>query len=226
MKMPLIVRRCIQSVIRHSNGYKVVLITKNNIRYYTNIPRYIYHKLYNNEITLTHFSDILRFNLLANNGGLWIDSTFYCSSDFSSDYFGDIYVSGGYSYKQSSKLYFSKWTEALIGGNKYNSIFKFLNNFLMLYWKYNSVSIDYFLADYALMYVYKHDISHFKYYVDNKAYKNNPHLYYLVDYLNKPYDRNIYKKITKDTNLFKLTYKKKFNNNNDTFYHRLINYKL
>ena len=76
-RMPSLVEKCYQSVIRNKGRRHVILITKDNIKQYATIPDYIYEKVNNGEITLTHLSDILRFNLLNEYGGLWIDSTIY-----------------------------------------------------------------------------------------------------------------------------------------------------
>lgn len=220
--MPLIIKRCIQSIEKHSNNHPVVLITKYNIHKYTTIPKFIFKKLNNNEMTLTHFSDILRFNLLYNYGGLWIDSTVFCSSNLGKNYFGNIYTSGGYDFVQSRKLYFAKWTEFLIGGKSHNELFQFMNTFFRVYWRQNKYLIDYLLVDYGLAYAYKHNMSNFKYYVNNIACNNNHHLYDLVDCLNKKFNQKEYNHIISNTNLFKLSRHQNFDYEHDTFYKRLI----
>lgn len=73
---PVVVQKCIKSIYKYKrDDYQIILITKDNIRNYASIPEFIYKKLKNNEMSMTHFSDILRFNLLATNGGVWMDST-------------------------------------------------------------------------------------------------------------------------------------------------------
>lgn len=228
LNMPLIVKKCYQSIVKHANGHKVILITKNNITKYSNMPQYIYTRLYDHDMTLTHFSDVLRFNLLKNYGGLWLDSTMYCSSDINDNCFTNIYTSGGYPLNQTHN-FTCKWTEFLIGGLSHSPIFEFINEFFNLYWQNHYRSIDYFQADYALRFLYLNNISHFKDYVDIDAPRNNPHLYYLLSNLNNAYNGRKYKAFMKDTNLFKLTYKKKFvriNHSDKTFYNELLNDKL
>lgn len=223
-QMPLIVKKCFQSIKKHANGHRVILVTNKNIYKYATIPKYIYYRLYNKDITLTHFSDVLRFNLLNNYGGLWIDSTMYCSSNLTDEYFTKFYTCGDYNIEQSHN-FACRWTEFLIGGTSHSDIFEFMNTFFNLYWKYHRCSIDYFEADYVLRYAYLLNMSNFRNYVDKIAPRNNPHLYYLLDYLNKSYNYTKYKSITKDTSIFKLTYKMKFrktNVNKETFYNRLI----
>ena len=76
---PELVKLCIKSIRLNAGNHPVHIITKDNYNEFTNIPDYIIRKLEDGKITLTHFSDILRMNLIAYNGGFWIDSTIFCS---------------------------------------------------------------------------------------------------------------------------------------------------
>ena len=73
--MPDIVKACYNAMHRFSDGHPVILITEKNYKDYVNIPDYIIRKQQSGEIDLTHFSDILRMMLLAQHGGIWMDST-------------------------------------------------------------------------------------------------------------------------------------------------------
>lgn len=74
---PVRVKACVDSIKRNAAGRDVIVITKDNVSEYTDLPDYAFRKLAEGEITLTHFSDILRFNLLKLHGGLWMDATLY-----------------------------------------------------------------------------------------------------------------------------------------------------
>lgn len=74
---PFIVQKCVESIKKYSGDKRVVIIDKNNISKYYNIPKFIKQKMDSGVISLTHFSDILRFNLLRKYGGFWIDSTIF-----------------------------------------------------------------------------------------------------------------------------------------------------
>ena len=73
--MPDIVKACYNAMHRFSDGHPVILITEKNYKDYVNMPDYIIRKQQSGEIDLTHFSDILRMMLLAQHGGIWMDST-------------------------------------------------------------------------------------------------------------------------------------------------------
>lgn len=219
--MPDIVKKSIDSIKYNSGGHKVILITQNNIFDYTNISTNILDKLSNGNITLTHFSDILRFNLLSNYGGLWIDSTVYCTAPITDDYFNNLYTSGGY-HDIGPKFVGGRWTGFLIGGNSNNKLFRFMNCFFDIYWKDNDNLIQYFLIDYGLEYAYKKNIGGFKEYVDNVACHNNPNLFKMADSLNDDFDLDRYHNMISNTNMFKLTYKIKISKSEKTFYHKII----
>lgn len=68
-ELPQIVRLCIDSIEKNSKPFSVHIITKNNYEKYVQISPIIKNKLISGDITLTHFSDILRFNLLYQYGG-------------------------------------------------------------------------------------------------------------------------------------------------------------
>jgi hypothetical protein len=72
---PDIVRACLRSVRRHAGGRDVVLIDEASRSQYVSVPDYILEKRDTNKMTLTHFSNILRLELLSRYGGTWIDAT-------------------------------------------------------------------------------------------------------------------------------------------------------
>lgn len=76
---PEIVRYCIKSIRCNAGSHPVNIVTEENYLQFTDIPKYVIEKMQVEKITLTHFSDILRMNLIANNGGLWLDATIFCS---------------------------------------------------------------------------------------------------------------------------------------------------
>lgn len=76
-KAPDLVKRCYESVVKYNSDMKVVVIDSINYKNYVDIPDFIIKKWQNGIITNTHFSDILRLELLIKYGGVWADSTCY-----------------------------------------------------------------------------------------------------------------------------------------------------
>lgn len=71
--MPKVVRACYMRLKKYNRN--VTLITKENIENYVHLPMAIYEKVSKGDISYTHLSDILRLTLLAERGGMWVDST-------------------------------------------------------------------------------------------------------------------------------------------------------
>lgn len=78
---PDIVKACIASIIEHCSRYSVIVLDKNNMSEYYAPIEAIQRKLEDGLITITHFSDILRMNLLDSYGGRWIDATIFLTGD-------------------------------------------------------------------------------------------------------------------------------------------------
>lgn len=115
-QMPSICKKCLESVKNHAGKHPVIVVTWDNMKEYVSIPPYILQKV-GKDVSYTHFSDILRSNLLANKGGMWIDSTVYISQDFPQ------WNYPFYSLKQDfpgQKKYVTqfKWTTFFMGGYK------------------------------------------------------------------------------------------------------------
>ena len=152
-KMPDIVKACYLSVLRNAHNHPVHLLTSENLDEYIEIPQFIKKKVENKNITLTHYSDIIRMGVLSKYGGIWIDSTVFVSKPISS------YKSAFFSIKQkrSYKKYVNNgnlWTSYLIGVPVHDTISKFVYDFFISYWKLNDYMIDYYLIDYVLSIAY------------------------------------------------------------------------
>jgi hypothetical protein len=73
-KIPKVVRMCMESWKKWNPDYEVILLTKKNYLDYANIPYEITsHKNFNDNPA--RFSDLVRINVLAEYGGVWVDSS-------------------------------------------------------------------------------------------------------------------------------------------------------
>ena len=82
---PLLVRKNIEYMRKKLSKYDIRVITEKNFRDFTCIPEDIIKKWKTGIISNTHFSDILRLNLLIHHGGVWIDSTAFVSDRIPQD---------------------------------------------------------------------------------------------------------------------------------------------
>lgn len=208
---PSIVKRCYESVIANAGNHKVILLSNSNIKDYISLPDHIMEKVKNNTLSLQHFSDIIRFNLLLRYGGLWLDATIYCTQKIPEHVFKYQFFTHKSESKKCEYVSEYRWAGFVMGGRKNSIIFDFIYEFLIEYWKTNKHIIDYFLLDYIIAIGYK-KIPAIKSSIESVAF-NNPNLHLLAGKLNDIFHQDLYDKICcTDTYMFKLTWKEEFYN--------------
>lgn len=201
---PALVQRCYRSLKENLTDKEIVLLTEDNLDQYVRIPDFIVEKLHKGIITRTHFSDILRVELLIQNGGTWIDSTVFCSGGYIPKYMmeDEFFVfqkmkpgSDGSTINMSS-WFMSAWSNQ-----------KFLlatRELLYAYWRENNHMIDYFLLHLFMMLVkdfYKEDWQRII------PYPNSlPHVLLLRMF--EPYNDELWKNLKAICPFHKLSYKR------------------
>lgn len=201
---PYLVQQCFQSLKDNLKDRKIILITSENIEQYTNFPSYIIEKYKKGIITHTHFSDLLRIELLCRHGGTWIDSTVFCSGDnipsymLDSDFFLFQNLKPG---SDASTLNVSSWFMTSSPNHKFVlAVRKLLWN----YWKNNNRLIDYFLLHYFIELVAEYYSDDWKKIV---PYPNSiPHI--LLLRLFDSYDEEIWLALKSVCPFHKLAYKR------------------
>ncbi|HFI0235144.1 TPA: capsular polysaccharide synthesis protein [Streptococcus suis] len=148
---PLLVQKCLDSVKHFNPSAKIIEISKNNFVEYTDINPIILKAFQNGDISIQTFSDILRFNLLKNHGGAWIDSTilfldYYDIFDnLKENSFNSICFSSSnsfYEYKNVS----CTWSGYFIASRKNAHFVTVMNNlFEEYYLKYGNFPIYFFI---------------------------------------------------------------------------------
>ncbi|MEK0211194.1 capsular polysaccharide synthesis protein [Bifidobacterium mongoliense] len=208
-RAPQVVKACIASIRKHAGDRSTIVITQDNVRKYAQLPDYIYTKLDAGSITLTHFSDILRFNLLRYHGGLWMDATLFVTKPLNTArYFGAFFTCSGYPDPSYFFVTKGQWTGFFIGGSRNEPLFAFMDDFFRLYWQENDKLIDYFLIDYVLDYARTHRIGSLADWVDREKGKDNPELFGLASRIAQPYDPMVWKELSQNTGVYKLSWKK------------------
>lgn len=225
---PEIVKACINSIRNHTKGHEIIVITDENVNEYVQFPEWLEEKRRKGIISRTHYSDLLRVEILARYGGVWLDSTFFCSGGNIDDYFKYPLWSikrPEYFHASVASGYFANYSLGCTFENR--RVYAVIRDFLMYYWQNNDEIIDYLLTDYLIVLAQKYDKE-----IDRlfkEIPNNNPNCDELFKILQESYNEEKWNEIKKDTNLFKLTWKQEFLMKKDevkTFYGKLISNEL
>lgn len=217
---PQLVQRCFESVKQNLTDREVILITKDNFENYTNLPEYILEKWRSGIITDTHFSDLLRLELLTKNGGTWLDATVLCTSkrECIPDYFFDSELFFYQMLKpgrDGNCQYISSW---LITAKAGNIILSAALALCCEYWKKNNSLADYFLLHSFISMALDYYPEEWKRVVprDNAA----PHI--LLLRIQDRYDEMLFQEICAQTPFHKLSYKLEEPEDSDSFYRVIL----
>lgn len=224
---PALVQRCVESIQRNVKEHDVIILTDENYRRYVDIPDWIVDKYRNGVFSRTHFSDILRYCLLSQHGGLWLDATFFCAHPLD-DYLDMPLFTikrPGYDHRSVACGMFAGYS--LGCDYEHRRIFAVMRDFLFEYWRTNDFLIDYLLVDYMCKLAQQYDSRIAQAF--ESVVPNNPQCDDLVKSLASPFDQRLWDELKSDTSLFKLTWKQQFPSvveGKDTFYARLLQQKL
>ena len=205
--LPETVKICHASVRENCKSHDFKIITKENFRDYINLPDYIFEKVDAGIITLTHFSDIMRFYLLFNYGGLWLDSTVFVTNEISESIFESEY----YTVKRpltpkNRNVAQDRWTNFLQASEKANILCGFVLDFFLEYWKTQKTLIDYFLIDYTIEIAIE-EIPECRDILNNVPVVDYD-LYRLENVLNKKWNAEIFSSVKNSTCFSKLSWRK------------------
>lgn len=219
-KAPDLVKECIKTTKRTFKDKEVVILTKDNYEKYVKFPDYIIKKFKKGIITFTHFSDLLRVELLSMYGGIWCDATLYFTDNVP-DYVtkADLFVFKNINLDRTDNtpIVASNW---FIACKKGNSIITATRDLLFEYYKRERFIKNYFFFHLFFTIVTEKYANEWK---RVPTFNNvNPHI--LQFELLNDYDRERFEQIKKMSFVHKLN-KVLVNNNKKkyTFYDYIIN---
>ena len=141
---PLLVKRCLTSQKNNIKDRAFVLITNDNIHDYVNLPDYIEEKCKKGIIPYSHYTDLVRLELLIKYGGTWIDSTVLCTdSNYPTDMLDcELFFYWFKEERDEENKGFSSWFVSAYSNNEQLMIARDL---LYQYWKDYDCLIDYYV---------------------------------------------------------------------------------
>lgn len=129
-------------------GLRVNLITQQNISDYIDLPQTILSKYEKGVISKTHFSDLVRIQLLSTYGGTWVDSTVFVKTEFI-DSIPDFVIPQTYKPgRDGNVIPVSNW---FINSKAQNPILIRTRDLLFEYWNTYNYAIDYFIFHHLLI---------------------------------------------------------------------------
>ncbi len=206
-KMPDVVKICYRSIKKMSGKHPVVLITDYNCKDYVKLPQFIWDKYAAGVISRTHLSDILRFYLLKEYGGIWMDITNFITAEIDtfvpveSDFFSYKHIT---SYNNVSR---GLWTSYFNASGKGNIIPSYLYESLVNYWRITDKLEDYLLLDFIFKLGYDH-IPAMKNIIDSIKLSDIGNMRKIM---NKKWNEKEWKRYFTQAPFHKLSYKKYIN---------------
>lgn len=221
---PLLVQKCIARIrgFFPPDRADVRIITFDNYRQYVEFSETVTERFREGTLSLTHLSDVLRAQLLCRYGGLWMDATYYIWDD---RFIDTLLQFPFYTQKQGGlpnelDIISGRWANNFMKGPAGFPLFGFMVEAFELYWDRYDVLKNYFLFDYIIAVAYD-NLREVRFILD-ACPVNNTASQVLADWGNRPYDEQKMQLLTRDTWLFKLTYKKTYaaiaENGAKTFY--------
>ncbi len=194
--MPELVKICYQKLKMSipENKAEIHLITLDNVSEYITINDNTWRKFYHGEISYAFFSDIIRYYLMRDYGGMWIDATIYVSANIPEEWFSsEYYTMRMHKENCLHEACEGKWTNFCFAGKQGNLLFHYVCDALE-YFGQNQISVpDYVFLDYILMAGY-HNIPKIKKMIDGVPY-NNEYVWELKSELSSPFSMDMYHEI-------------------------------
>lgn len=226
-KAPEIVLRCLDSVKKYHKRHNIVEISKDTYRDYTDIDSMIIDDFEANKISIQTFSDILRFNLLKNNGGTWIDATIYFTREFdlqknlTSKSFESVNFSGSEDFLNYKGTECS-WSGFFISSRKNGVFVKAVDKIFQTYYLEYKTYSTYFFIDAVLIICKNRGLDAA---VMSNVQTNEGNMFVLAKLLDFEFDENCMDKIDQIPQKLFWSYKEK-NESLDTFYKKIISGKF
>ena len=227
------------SIRRHSGGRQVIVLDKNSLKNFIDIPDHIEKKYSSGIIPNAHFSDFVRVALLKKYGGTWIDATVYLTAPipetitnckffvFRTKQWTNFHqgaVSNKYLYGLNSKIYqyynfFLCCSSWFIHSTGNSHIINKVYDLMSEYWANEDTLIDYFCFHYfiTLCVIFSFDCQ--REYFQMPMFSNMyPHIMQSVAL--KDFDSELYHEIIKNCFIHKMTY---LESKNGSFLDYLLN---
>ena len=212
-QMPETVRASMKTIkdFAERNGCEFILLTNENLVDFIDIPTDIIEKYKRKELTAAHYSDIIRFSLLYQYGGIWMDATLFVSPYATVEMIEGDFFSLNHPPIHADKIERAigdfKWSSFFLAGKKEKSYFKHIRDLYIYFIRKYPVFIHYLMLDYFILSEYKLN-DEFKDLADElPVLAPAERVWFLRDHANDIFDENVWTEVLKTTPIMKTTYK-------------------
>lgn len=199
-KAPPICKACLDSLRRNMPDFEVKVITSDNMFDYVEPPQFIIEKHDKGIIDNTKFANIVRTLLLIKYGGVWIDSTVYCTGYHFPVFDNPLFMFQHWKYNIHQACVASNW---LMASCKGHPVMLAMRDLLYAYWTDYDKCIDYLFYYFFLRMVADKYSSEWK---KMPLYSNIPASIFQFELLN-PYDHHRFEQIKGMSDFHKLKWK-------------------
>ncbi len=196
---PELCKSCLASLKKQMPNKEIKIITAKNLYDYVDFPDFIKEKYKKGIISNTHFSDLIRLELLTKYGGTWIDATVYCTAYPDYAFNTPLFVFKTKE-KNDDATVAQNW---FMSAEKQNPILTLIRDLLYEYWKNHNSAIHYFIFYFFMRIAadfYKDEWDEIPWFPDLP-----PHI--LQRELNKPYSQKRWEQLCRMSDIHKLSYK-------------------
>ena len=202
-KAPPLVKACFRN-IRKNCKQELVVLDETNIFDYITLPQEIIEKRKAGKIKHAHFADICRVELLYEHGGFWLDSTGFATSKIpdwivKEDFF--VYMAG-----QKVGSPYSYMQNCFIRARKGACLLDAWRAMILDYWIHENHNFDYFMHQLLFKTLVENDERAKEYFAKMPHIDQDPTHALWWTYGDKPFDQEIFNKITADAFFQKTTY--------------------
>lgn len=203
---PKLVKKCFDSICRGKpDEFDIILLTGDNLNDYIRLPKFILEKYKEGSISTTHFSDLVRLELLATYGGCWIDATVFCSGTIPKYMItGEMFLFKG-SLMDNVVIKMSNWW---LSSNQTNRLIWATRNVLHSFWKNEKKIYNYYLFHIIMSKLIDEDFGCNMIFRSIPYFNNgNPHV--LHGKMDSEFDKSEWEIIKDISVIHKLSYKQK-----------------
>ncbi|MGC0298011.1 MULTISPECIES: capsular polysaccharide synthesis protein [Streptococcus] len=193
------------------NDCEFYLLTDENLADFINIPIDITEKYKKKELSAAHYSDIIRFSLLYQYGGIWMDATLFVSPYATLEMFEGDFFTLNHPPLQPEKMERTvgdfKWAGFFLAGKKGKPYFKHIRDLYLYYVRKYPVFIHYLMMDYFILSEYQCN-PYFENLVDRlPILAPAERVWFLRDHAHDLFEEKEWEEVLKTTPILKTTYK-------------------